>query len=142
MKRMRMFFALLFVTMFCVQVRAVEEKGQNVSRSARRIEHSEKRTSVRTRPMGKENFKKLMEIVENASFDNRKKDIVIVACMGSYFSSKQCENLLSLFSFQDNKLEALEIIAPRLTDRKEQVAILKQFTFASKKDKAIELLME
>lgn len=93
-------------------------------------------------PMDKENFKTLLEILEKTSFDDRKKDIVLVACMGNYFTGKQCERLLSCFSFETNKLEALEIISPRLTGHKGTPAILKQFSFSTNKDKAIELLTE
>ena len=92
------------------------------------------------KPMRKDDFKTLCEIVEKTSFADRQKDIVTVACMGSYFSSKQCETLLSLFSFQDSKLAVLEILSPRLLEQEELAGILKQFSFSSSKDKAIEIL--
>lgn len=92
------------------------------------------------KPMRKNDFKTLCEIVKKASFPDRQKDIVTVACMGSYFSSKQCETLLSLFSFQDSKLAVLEILSPRLLEQEELAGILKQFSFSSSKDEAIEIL--
>lgn len=95
---------------------------------------------MRLKPMRKDDFQTLCEIVKKASFADRQKDIVTVACMGSYFSSKQCETLLSLFSFQDSKLAVLEILSPRLLEQEELAGILKQFSFSSSKDKAIEIL--
>lgn len=92
------------------------------------------------KPMRKNDFKTLCEIVKKASFSDRQKDVVTVACMGSYFSSKQCETLLSLFSFQDSKLAVLEILSPRLLEQEELAGILKQFSFSSSKDEAIEIL--
>lgn len=92
------------------------------------------------KPMRKNDFKTLCEIVKKASFPDRQKDVVTVACMGSYFSSKQCETLLSLFSFQDSKLAVLEILSPRLLEQEELAGILKQFSFSSSKDEAIEIL--
>lgn len=68
--------------------------------------------------------------------------MIRVACIGNRFTAKQCADILSLFSFDSKKLDALKYLAPNLVDKnkKERDVILKQFTSKSNKDKAAALL--
>lgn len=133
---------LLLLTLITTNVLAQRKDGPKRQPGRHRVEYADGkgRMRMRLKPMRKDDFQTLCEIVKKASFADRQKDIVTVACMGSYFSSKQCETLLSLFSFQDSKLAVLEIISPRLLEQEELAGILKQFSFSSSKDKAIEIL--
>ncbi|MBR2945799.1 MAG: DUF4476 domain-containing protein [Bacteroidaceae bacterium] len=133
---------LLLLTLITTNVLAQRKDGPKRQPGRHRVEYADGkgRMRMRLKPMRKDDFQTLCEIVKKASFADRQKDIVTVACMGSYFSSKQCETLLSLFSFQDSKLAVLEILSPRLLEQEELVGILKQFSFSSSKDKAIEIL--
>ncbi len=92
------------------------------------------------RAMRNDDFTIMLDIVKKASFDDNKTNIIQVACFGSHFSSKQCAQLLSLFSFDDNKLEALEFLAPRLVEIEDMDKIIKNITFSTNKDEAIEIL--
>ncbi|MBQ5911799.1 MAG: DUF4476 domain-containing protein, partial [Bacteroidaceae bacterium] len=65
--------------------------------------------------------------------------VIKVACISSYFNSRQCAKLLSMISFDDAKLNALKVLAPRIID-KDVTEIVKQFSFTSSKDKALEIL--
>ena len=133
---------LLLLTLITTDVIAQRKDGPKRQPGRHRVEYADGkgRMRMRLKPMRKDDFQTLCEIVKKASFADRQKDIVTVACMGSYFSSKQCETLLSLFSFQDSKLAVLEILSPRLLEQEELAGILKQFSFSSSKDKAIEIL--
>jgi len=133
---------LLLLTLITTNVLAQRKDGPKRQPGRHRVEYADGkgRMRMRLKPMRKDDFQTLCEIVKKASFADRQKDIVTVACMGSYFSSKQCETLLSLFSFQDSKLAVLEILSPRLLEQEELAGILKQFSFSSSKDKAIEIL--
>ncbi|MBP3374182.1 MAG: DUF4476 domain-containing protein [Bacteroidaceae bacterium] len=133
---------LLLLTLVTTDVLAQRKDGPKRQPGRHRVEYADGkgRMRMRLKPMRKDDFQTLCEIVKKASFADRQKDIVTVACMGSYFSSKQCETLLSLFSFQDSKLAVLEILSPRLLEQEELAGILKQFSFSSSKDKAIEIL--
>lgn len=133
---------LLLLTLITTDVLAQRKDGPKRQPGRHRVEYADGkgRMRMRLKPMRKDDFQALCEIVKKASFADRQKDIVTVACMGSYFSSKQCETLLSLFSFQDSKLAVLEILSPRLLEQEELAGILKQFSFSSSKDKAIEIL--
>jgi hypothetical protein len=100
----------------------------------------EQRNHERVRAMRDKDFDMMVGIVKNASFDDKKIDVMRVACIGGYFSSRQCAKLLSLLSFDDNKIKALEVIASRLVDTNNADDIVKEFSFSSSKDKAVSIL--
>lgn len=102
----------------------------------------EQRNPKRARAMRDKDFSMMYKIVKKASFNDNRIDIIRVAAIGSYFSSKQCAELLSLISFNDDKLKALEVMAPRIVDDKDVDRILKQFSFNRDKDKAMKILMK
>ena len=99
----------------------------------------EMREKHHPRAMRDQDFKMMCEVVEDASYYKQQIGVIKVACISSYFSSEQCVKLLSIFSFENAKLEALEVLVPRVLepDAKE---ILKQFSFFSNKEKALEIL--
>ena len=105
----------------------------------------EMRYERRPRAMHNKDFKMMCKVVDDASFHEKKIGIIKVACISSYFNSRQCAKLLSKISFDDAKLKALKVLAPRLiidTDVTEVTDIVKQFSFSSKKDKALEILRQ
>ena len=105
----------------------------------------EMRHERRPRAMHNKDFKMMCEVVDDASFHEKKIGIIKVACISSYFNSKQCAKLISMISFDDAKLKALKVLAPRLiidTDVTEVTDIVKQFSFSSNKDKALEILRQ
>ena len=105
----------------------------------------EMRHEHRPRAMHRKDFKMMCEVVDDASFHEKKIGVIKVACISSYFNSKQCAKLLSKISFDDAKLKALKVLAPRLiidTDVTEVTDIVKQFSFSSNKDKALEILRQ
>ena len=105
----------------------------------------EMRHEHRPRVMHNKDFKMMCEVVDDASFHEKKIGVIKVACISSYFNSKQCAKLLSMISFDDAKIKALKVLAPRLiidTDVTEVTDIVKQFSFSSNKDKALEILRQ
>ena len=99
----------------------------------------EMRHEHRPRVMHNKDFKMMCEVVDDASFHEKKIGVIKVACISSYFNSKQCAKLLSKISFDDAKLKALKVLAPRMIGR-DVTDIVKQITFSSNKDKALEIL--
>ena len=118
------------------------------SEQRQEMEHhqrKEMRYEHRPRVMHNKDFKMMCEVVDDASFHEKKIGVIKVACISSYFNSKQCAKLLSMISFDDAKLKALKVLAPRLiidTDVTEVTDIVKQFSFSSNKDKALEILRQ
>ena len=107
------------------------------------VEHhqrKEMRNKFRPKAMHDKDFSMMCKVVEDASFPDKMIGVIKVACISSYFTSKQCAQLLSMFSFENDKLEALKVLHPRMLDI-DAKPILKQFTFSDNKDKAIDILL-
>lgn len=85
-------------------------------------------------------FSKLYNKVKKASFDDTKYDLLEVACLGCYFSCQQATQLMKIFSFDDERMKVLHMVAPRIIDPQNANAIRKVFTFDSDKDKAGEIM--
>ena len=127
-------FALVMPMMASVQKQEMEHHH----RKEMRYEH-------RPRAMHNKDFKMMCEVIDDASFHEKKIGVIKVACISSYFNSKQCAKLLSMISFDDAKIKALKVLAPRLiidTDVTEVTDIVKQFSSSSNKDKALEILRQ
>ena len=125
-----MLFTLAIPMMASVQRQEMEHQH----RKEMRHEH-------RPRVMHNKDFKMMCEVVDDASFHEKKIGVIKVACISSYFNSKQCAKLLSMISFDNAKLKALKVLAPRMID-KDVTDIVKQFSFSSNKDKALEILRQ
>ena len=133
---------MLIALMAVVMVSLPQESQAQERRPKAQIEKREKKEQRnRERAMRDKDFSLVLDVVKKASFDDRKIDVMRVACIGSYFSSEQCARLLSLLSFDDNKVKALEVIAPRLVESDNAEDILKKFSFSSSKDKAVGILL-
>ena len=96
---------------------------------------------MRARAMDKSDFRFLSSLLKEESFDKERVKMIRVACIGNYFTSKQCASMLSLMSFDSYRLEALEYLAPRIFDKRACDVILREFSFSSNKEKAEALLM-
>lgn len=96
---------------------------------------------VRARAMDKSDFKLLYSLLKEEAFENGRIKMIRVACIGNCFTSSQCADMLSLFSFDSNKLQALEYLASRVVDKRACGVILKVFSFTSNRQKAETLLM-
>ena len=94
----------------------------------------------RVSAMGDADFKLLRSLLKEETFDKNRAKMIRIACIGNYFTSSQCAAMLSLLSFDSNRLEALEYIAPRVIDKHACDVILKEFSFISNREKAEDLL--
>ena len=131
---MKSIIALVMLFTLTMPVMASEQNPQVEHRPKKEMRHER-----RPRAMHNKDFKMMCEVVDDASFHEKKIGVIKVACISSYFNSKQCAKLLSMISFDDAKLNALKVLAPRIID-KDVTEIVKQFSFSSSKDKALEIL--
>ena len=132
--------AIVMLFALAIPMMALEQIPQK-----ERYPRKEMRYERKPRAMHHKDFKMMCEVVDDASFHEKKIGVIKVACISSYFNSKQCAKLLSKISFDDAKLKALKVLAPRLiidTDVTEVTDIVKQFSFSSNKDKALEILRQ
>ena len=95
--------------------------------------------AMHPKAMHHKDFKMMCEVVEDASFPDKMIGVIKVACISSYFTSKQCAELLSIFSFEKDKLQALKVLRPKMLDLNPK-EIQKQFTFSSGKEEAMEIM--
>ena len=137
-----MIVAIVALTVFCLPASAGEPDKKPKEKMEYRDKKQKGKRHVHPRAMRDKDFEMMVDIVKKASFDDKKIDVIRVACIGSYFSSKQCAELLSLISFNNDKLKALEVMSPRIVDDKDVDRILKQFSFNRDKDKAMKILMK
>ena len=91
-------------------------------------------------PLSDSDFNILVSKVKGASFDDRKLDLIQVACLGCWLTCRQGASLVAVFAFTDGKMKALRFVAPRLVDLQNTNEIYRLFTFSSDKDKAAEII--
>ena len=91
-------------------------------------------------PLDDASFSKLYNKVKKASFDDTKYDLLEVACLGCYFSSQQAVRLMKIFTFDDERMKVLRMVAPRIVDPQNAHDIRKIFTFDSDKQKVREIM--
>ena len=143
MKSSKKFILIALVALFMI---SIPQQSQAQERKPKpQIDNRNKREQkkpILLRVMRDNDFSMVYRVVKNTSFDKNKIDIIRVACIGSNFSSNQCAKLLSLLSFDENKLEALEVMAPKVVDDRNYNKIMKQFSFKSSREKVAKILMK
>ncbi len=85
-------------------------------------------------------FSILYNKVKKASFDDTKCDLIEVASLGCYYSCQQVVRMMKIFSFSDEQLKVLRMMAPHIVDPQNATDIYKVFSFDSDKQKAGEIL--
>jgi len=86
----------------------------------------------------KDDFDQLYGEIKEAPFKDRKMKILKTAS-GMKYSCKQCAQVMSLFTFDDDKLDALSVMSSKLKDGNYD-AILKQLSFISSEENAKRIL--
>lgn len=94
------------------------------------------RPNKHLRPMNKEAFSNLYETIKRKSFDDERMELLSVGIVKSYFSCDQCAGLISLFTWDDNKMKAIDLMADRLVDPENGEVIVKQLSSMFKQDDA------
>ena len=85
-------------------------------------------------------FSILYNKVKKASFDDNKLDLIEVASLGCYYSCSQTIRMMKIFTFADERLKVLNLMAPRIVNPQNAIDIYKLFSFDSDKDKAGEIM--
>ena len=112
---------------------AIDSKAQD-------FRHKHEPREQRMFCLSDEKFAVLYNKVKNASFDDRKMDLIEVASLGAFYSCEQCASIMSIFSFGDKKLAALRLMAPRIIDPHRAYLIYDKLTFQSEKDEAARII--
>lgn len=88
------------------------------------------------RPMNADDFERLYNKVKNKPFKDDQIEIIAVGSINNYFTSNQCARLMKLFTWDDEKMKILDILAPRIVDKENAKIIIDTLDSLFKKDDA------
>jgi len=83
-----------------------------------------------------DDFSQLLSAVQRESFSDGKLSVLESGARGSWFTVDQAKRMIGAFSFSQDKLNALQIMAPQIVDRQNLYQIYSAFTFSSDKEAA------
>ena len=89
----------------------------------------------RPEPMRRDEFESLLNAINKAPFSSDKKKIIMSAGDHNFFLCDQVIQLASKLSFDNDKLEMVEALYPKVLDRDKSYTLFNCFTFSTSKDK-------
>ncbi len=98
------------------------------------------RPAQRNRIMNDRDFDYLYKTIKKKSFEKERLEILSVGVLDNYFSCRQCAKIMSLYTFEKDKLKVLDIMAGHIVDLENVDTILKFFKFDSDRRKAADRL--
>ena len=102
--------------------------------------HHKEQPSRHHSAMSEKDFQFLYKIIKKKSFDDDRMEILSVGVLDNYFTCQQCVRLMSLYKFDDDKLQILRIMAGHIVDLENHHDILMRLDFESNKLKALYIL--
>lgn len=87
------------------------------------------------RSMNEKDFNELYNKVRAKPFKDDQLELLAVGAVNNFFTCKQCIRLMSIYTFDDDKLKVLELIAPHIVDRENYEDIIDSLTFLSSEEK-------
>ncbi|AFD08443.1 DUF4476 domain-containing protein [Solitalea canadensis] len=85
-------------------------------------------------PMTSGEFDQLKNSLKDRSFDDKKMDLLKVVINNNYFSTNQVKEIVKLFSFNNNQLNAAKLLYPYTVDQEYYYTVGDAFTFSSSKN--------
>ena len=93
-----------------------------------------------TPPMGREEFDHALAELQSHGFASERMEVLSRLSRLGWFAVDQARRLLEAFPFGKDRLEALELLAPRLVDPENHFRLYEAFTFESDKKQARRIL--
>ena len=90
--------------------------------------------------MNERDFQFLYKTIKKKSFEKEQFELLSVGVLDNYFSCQQCAKIMSIYSFDKDKLKVLDIMASHIVDRENAHLILDSFRFESDRKKAAKML--
>jgi hypothetical protein len=91
-------------------------------------------------PMSTVSFQNLIKQLSDSVSDKHRLEVLTLTVKHNAFSVKQVVKIFNEITFDDHKLEALQVLKGMITDIENVQQILDEFTFGSSKTKAMEIL--
>lgn len=129
----------------CIGTNVVNASTSSRTAPPKRVEiqqhrHRPERPQHRSSVMNERDFQYLFKTIKRKSFEKDQLELLSVGVLDNYFSSRQCAKILSLFSFDKEKMKALDIMVEHIVDRENVHLILDSFRFDSDRQKAAKML--
>lgn len=87
------------------------------------------------RVMNDQLFQTFYKEMKNESFKDDRMKLLNAALAGSDFTSAQCLQLTKLYTFDDDRMEIMKIMYPRIVDKEAFFTVINTLTFSSSKEK-------
>ena len=101
-----------------------------------RPEQGEHRTGYGyNRVMNDQLFQTFYKEMKNEPFKDDRMKLLNAALAGSDFTSAQCLQLTKLYTFDDDRMEIMNIMYPRIVDKEAFFTVINTLTFSSSKEK-------
>lgn len=92
------------------------------------------------KPIADDTFNAFIETIRRESFDDSRMTIAKSIIDQNYFTSAQVRQLVTLFSFENNKVEIAKYMYGKTLDRKNYFVIYNAFTFSKSKEELAEYI--
>ena len=86
--------------------------------------------------MNERDFQYLYKVIKKKAFEKDQLELLSVGVLDNYFSCRQCAKIMSIYSFDKDKLKVLDIMAKHIVDKENAHLILDSFRFESDRRKA------
>ena len=87
------------------------------------------------RVMNDQLFQTFYKEMKNEPFKDDRMKLLNAALSGSDFTSAQCLQLTKLYTFDDDRMEIMKIMYPRIVDKEAFFTVINTLTFSSSKEK-------
>ncbi len=87
------------------------------------------------RVMNDQLFQTFYKEMKNEPFKDDRMKLLNAALAGSDFTSAQCLQLTKLYTFDDDRMEIMKIMYPRIVDKEAFFTVINTLTFSSNKEK-------
>lgn len=87
------------------------------------------------RVMNDQLFQTFYKEMKNEPFKDDRMKLLNAALAGSDFTSAQCLQLTKLYTFDDDRMEIMKIMYPRIVDKEAFFMVINTLTFSSSKEK-------
>ncbi|HEX6431469.1 MAG TPA: DUF4476 domain-containing protein [Niastella sp.] len=92
------------------------------------------------KPIADDTFNAFIETIRRESFDDSRMTIAKSIIDQNYFTTAQVRQLVTLFSFENNKVEIAKYMYGKTLDRKNYFVIYNAFTFSKSKEELAEYI--
>lgn len=96
--------------------------------------HDRPNYNTHARVMNEQLFKTFLGKVKKEPFKDNRKTMINTALANSDFTSGQCLQLTKIFPFDDDRIEIMKMMYPRIVDKEAFFTVIDALTFSSNKD--------